>query len=96
MTEDMKLCQGTTEWFNMLGTLMSEAASRAGLSPQLTLSLVERYTDGVDLFEGLVQGIRFDITGGKSSFRIRILSNQSYPNALPVQAVIKRLADACE
>ena len=27
---------------------------------------------------------------------IRIMSNQSYPNALPVQAVMKRLADACE
>ena len=27
---------------------------------------------------------------------IRIMSNQNYPNALPVQAVMKRLADACE
>ena len=27
---------------------------------------------------------------------IRIMSNQSYPNALPVQAVMKRIADACE
>ncbi len=27
---------------------------------------------------------------------IRIMSNQSYPNSLPVQAVMKRLADACE
>jgi toxin-antitoxin system PIN domain toxin len=27
---------------------------------------------------------------------IRIMSNPSYPNALPVQAVMKRLADACE
>ena len=27
---------------------------------------------------------------------VRIMSNPSYPNALPVQAVIKRLADACE
>jgi toxin-antitoxin system PIN domain toxin len=27
---------------------------------------------------------------------IRIMSNLSYPNALPVQAVMKRLADACE
>jgi uncharacterized protein len=26
----------------------------------------------------------------------RIMSNPSYPNALPVQAVMKRLADACE
>ena len=27
---------------------------------------------------------------------VRVMSNQSYPNALPVQAVMKRLADACE
>lgn len=27
---------------------------------------------------------------------IRIMSNPSYPNALPVQAVIQRLADACK
>ncbi len=27
---------------------------------------------------------------------IRIMSNPGYPNAVPVQAVIKRLADACE
>jgi uncharacterized protein len=27
---------------------------------------------------------------------IRIMSNAGYPNALPVQAVMKRLADACE
>lgn len=27
---------------------------------------------------------------------IRVMSNQSYPNALPVQAVMQRLADACK
>jgi toxin-antitoxin system PIN domain toxin len=27
---------------------------------------------------------------------VRIMSNHSYPNALPVQVVMKRLADACE
>jgi uncharacterized protein len=27
---------------------------------------------------------------------VRIMSNPSYPNALPVQAVMKRLVDACE
>jgi len=27
---------------------------------------------------------------------VRIMSNPGYPNALPVQAVIKHLADACE
>jgi toxin-antitoxin system PIN domain toxin len=27
---------------------------------------------------------------------VRVMSNPSYPNALPVQAVMQRLADACE
>jgi len=30
----------------------------------------ERYTDGIELDSGLVQGIRFDISAGKPSFRI--------------------------
>ena len=59
MTTDMKVHQGTKEWFDMVGTLMFEAASQAELPPELNLSLVERYTDGVELSEGLVQGIRF-------------------------------------
>ena len=70
MTMDAKVCQGTAAWFEMVGTLMSEAASQSGLSPELNLSLVERYTDGVELSEGLVQGLRFDILGGKPSFRV--------------------------
>jgi hypothetical protein len=60
MTTDAKLRQGTTAWFEMVGRLMIEAASRSRLPPELNLSLVERYTDGVELSEGLVQGIRFD------------------------------------
>jgi hypothetical protein len=70
MTTDAKVRQGTTAWFEMVGRLMREAASRSGLSPELNVSLVERYTDGVELSEGLVQGIRFDILGGKPSFRV--------------------------
>jgi hypothetical protein len=70
MTRDAKICHGTTAWFEMVGTLMSEVASQSGLSPELNLSLVERYTDGVELSEGLVQGLRFDILRGKSSFRV--------------------------
>ncbi len=70
MTMDAKLRQGTTAWFEMVGTLMSEAASQSGLPPELNLSLVERYTDGVELLAGLVQGIRFDILEGRPSFRV--------------------------
>ncbi|AMM18469.1 hypothetical protein AX768_29860 (plasmid) [Burkholderia sp. PAMC 28687] len=70
MSTDARLDQGTVAWFKMVGTLMCEAASQSGLLPELNVSLVERYTDGVELSEGLVQGLRFDIVGGRSSFRI--------------------------
>ena len=77
MTTDIKLRHGTTEWFEMVGTLMSEAASRSGLSPDLNLTFVERYTDGVELANGLVQGIRFDIVNGEPSFRIGAQQDES-------------------
>ena len=53
MTTDLKVRQGTTAWFELAGTLMSQAASRAGLSPELNASFLERYTDGVELSAGL-------------------------------------------
>jgi hypothetical protein len=70
MNTQMKIAHGTAAWFAMAGSLMCEAAARAGLPPTLNLSLVERYTNGVELSEGMVQGLRFDIVGGKPSFRV--------------------------
>jgi hypothetical protein len=69
MSTRHRLQQGTAAWFEMVGAMMAQAASRAGLPPDLTLSLVERYTDGVELSPGLRQGIRFDIQDGAPSFR---------------------------
>ena len=65
MSADTKVRQGTAAWFEMVGTLMRDAASQASLPRDLNVSLVERYTDGVELFAGLVQGIRLDMRGGK-------------------------------
>jgi hypothetical protein len=70
MNTDMKVADGTTAWFDMAGSLTCEAALQAGLSPALNVSLVERYTDGIELSEGVVQGLRFDIVGGNPSFRV--------------------------
>jgi hypothetical protein len=56
----------------MVGALMVEAATRSGLPRELTLSLVEIYTDGVELADGLVQGICFDIIAGRPSFRVGV------------------------
>lgn len=67
-----KLRLGTAAWFEMVGALMSEAAKRSGLPAGLTVSFVERYTDGVELSEGAVQGISFDIVDGEPSFRVGV------------------------
>ncbi|NII53908.1 hypothetical protein [Luteibacter sp. SG786] len=69
MTASEKLRHGTEAWFEMVGNLMCEAALRGGLAPDTNVSLVERYTDGATLSEGLVQGLRFDIVDGVPSFR---------------------------
>lgn len=65
-----RLVHGSAAWFQMAGALMCEAAGRAGLPPDASLSLVERYTDGQAFSDGLLQGIRFDIRGGQPSFRV--------------------------
>lgn len=69
MTASEKLRHGTAAWFEMVGTVMCEAALRAQLAPGLNVSLVERYTDGTALSDGPVQGLRFDIVDGAPSFR---------------------------
>lgn len=46
-----------------------DAATRAGLAPDVDISLVELYTDGATLDDVLVQGLRFEIVKGKPSFR---------------------------
>jgi hypothetical protein len=67
-----KLRLGTTAWFEMVGALMVEAATGSGLPKKLTVSFVEIYTDGVEVADGLMQGIRFDIIAGQASFRVGV------------------------
>ena len=43
-----------------------------GLPPTLNVSLVELYTDGVELEKVLIQGLRFDIVAGRPSFRVGV------------------------
>jgi hypothetical protein len=87
---DAKVRQGTTAWFEMVGTLLSEAASRPGLSPDLDVSLVERYTDGVELSKGLFQGIRLDIRGGQLSFRVGVRRDERADTTVEVTATDAR------
>ena len=90
MTIPTKIRQGTIAWFEMVGTVMAEAARRASLPGDLTVSLVERYTDGVLLSEGLVQGIRFDIVGGKPSYRVGARPHEPADIVIDVTAAVAR------
>jgi hypothetical protein len=54
------------------------------------LSLVERYTDGVELFEGLVQGLRFDIQNGKPSFRLGVRQDEGADITMEIAAAAAR------
>jgi hypothetical protein len=90
MTTDAKLTQGTTAWFEMVRGQMRDAAVRFGLSSDLNVSLVERYTDGAELSEGLLQGIRFDIEDGEPSFRIGALRDERADVTVEVTAAAAR------
>ena len=90
MDSDARLRQGTTAWFEMVGTMMCEAAARAALSPALNLSLVERYTDGVALSDGLAQGLRFDIVAGRPSFRAGVRPNERAAVTIEITAAAAR------
>jgi hypothetical protein len=85
-----KLRQGTTAWFQMVGTLMCEAASQAGLAPDLDLTLIERYADGAEIGEGLIQGIRFDVIKGKPQFRVGVLPNEQGDITIELTAAAAR------
>jgi hypothetical protein len=87
---DMKVRQGTAAWFEMAGTLMLEAASQAGLSSNLSVSFVERYIDGDELSNGLVQGLRFDIIDGRSSFRVGVRPDERADITVEITAAAAR------
>ena len=70
MTGETKFVQGTPDWFHMIGKILTDAAASAGLAPETNASFVERYSDGKELSDGLIQGIRLDIIAGKPSYRI--------------------------
>lgn len=76
MTADMKVPHGTVAWFEMVGTLMVEAAAQAKLPSDFNICLVERYIDGDEMKPGYVQGLRFEITGGQPSFSLGALRDE--------------------
>ena len=85
-----RLAHGTSAWFEMVGRLICEAAERAGLPANLNLSLVERYTDGTELADGLMQGLRLDIVSGKPSFRLGARPDERADITVEVTAAASR------
>lgn len=85
-----RLAHGSEAWFHMAGTLMCEAAAAAGLPSGTRVSLVERYTDGSEFGDGLVQGLRFEIVDGKPSFRVGARRNERADITVEVTAAASR------
>lgn len=83
---DIKLPHGTTAWFEMVGTVMQQAASQAGLPAHFNLSLLERYTDAVQAGEGMAPGLRFDIVAGKPFFRLGARYGESADITIAISA----------
>ncbi len=71
-----KLRQGTVPWFEMVGEFICEAIVQASLPRDLNMSLIERYTDGTPLPDGLSQGLRLDVSDGKPSFRVGVFPDE--------------------
>ncbi len=87
---DTTLVQGTAAWFEMVGRLLVDAASRAALPADLNVSLVERYSDGTGLSDGLVQGLRFELLGGKPVFRAGVGPSERGDVTIEVTAAAAR------
>lgn len=85
-----KLHHGTTAWFEMVGTLLCEAALAAKLPPDLNFSLIERYTDSIALPNGLFEGLRFEIRGGTPSFRVGVFPDEQAEVTIEVTSATAR------
>lgn len=85
-----KLQQGTAPWFDMVGVEIVRAAMQIGLSPDLHLSVIERYIDGSELQEGLRQGLRIDVIDGALTYRTGVHSDEIADVVIEVTAKAAR------
>lgn len=72
MAANAKVPHGTREWIEMLGAELCAGAARANLPSDYNVSMVEHFTDGATLDDGLVEGFRFDVKGGVPEFRVGV------------------------
>lgn len=90
MKAPTKHLQGLRDWFEMIGTMLCGAISRNEPDPDLDWTLVERYSDGATLDDGLVQGIRIDIRGGKVSYRVGVRPDERGDATIEVTSATAR------
>lgn len=88
MSAATKLAAGTVAWFDMVGSLMFDAASRAGHAPGQNWSLVERYSDGSRLPNGRLKGLRFDIVDGLPSYQVGVDEGERGDLLIEVSAAV--------
>jgi hypothetical protein len=88
---DDKTTHGTIAWFEMVGALLEQAAREAALAPDVAFRFVERYTDGADLGDGRVAGLRFEIAGGKTTFRVGVRPDERGDLTVEITAAGSRL-----
>lgn len=85
-----KLAHGSAAWFAMVGELMCEAARDAALPSGFDASLVERFIGGAALPGRQVEGMRFDILGGRPTFRIGVGAQETADVTIEVTAQVSR------
>lgn len=91
---DAPLVPGTAPWFAMVGAVLCETADDVGLPADLTISLVERYTDGEPWSDGLVQGLRLDVVRGRATVRVGVAPDETGDVTILVTAAAARRLNA--
>lgn len=90
MNAASKVVQGSSEWFELVGTLVCRAVKRAGSPVSRNWTLVERYSDGERLPNGLIQGIRFDLRAGACSYRVGVVPEEQGDATITVKSATAR------
>jgi len=85
-----RLSHGSVAWWEMVGQLMCDAATRAALPADVNLSLVERCTDGISLPGALLPGLRFELVGGQPTFRVGVRHDERGDIDIAVTAAASR------
>lgn len=90
MNAASKLVQGSSAWFELVGVSVCSAVERAGSPWPRNWTLVERYSDGERLPNGLIQGIRFDLRAGACTYGVGVAPEERGDATITVQSATAR------